>query len=183
MSDSDSKPSRGSDPEDGRASPGEDAARAVQEVLRDQAERKARQQVGSKRPKKKRLLPLPVVALLWGVACLFVWAATPEFLLPEPLPEPTPAEVETGLRMEMLTLVSEIDAYREQTGRVPRTLDRVVDSPPASVRYTALSDEAYRLTGQRGDAEIVYQSGDPVDELVGDVRRRIQGQGGPESSP
>ena len=176
MADSDSRsPEENATPK-ARPSSGEEAARAVQEVLRDQAERKARQKEGSKRPEKKRLLPLPVVALMWGAACLVVWAATPEFLLPEPLPEPTPVEVETGLRMEMLSLIQEIEGYREQTGRVPMTLERVMDEPPPGVRYTALAGDAYRLTGQRGGSEIVYQSGDPVEELVGDVRRRIQGQ-------
>lgn len=182
MSDSDSQPSSRPDKSGkGRPSSSDEAARVIQDVMQDQAERKARKEEATKRKKKKRFLPLPVVALLWGVACLVVWAATPQFLLPEPLPEPSSAEVETGLRMEMLSMVEEIDSYREQTGRVPETLERVVDRPPSTVRYTRLSAEAYRLTGQRGETEIIYQSGDPVDDLVGDVRRQIQG--GSEASP
>lgn len=182
MSDSDSQ-SPEEDAPKARPSSGEEAARVVQEVLRDQVERKARQKESSKRPQKKRLLPLPVVALMWGVACLVVWAATPEFLLPEPLPEPTPAEVETGLRMEMLSLIQGIESYREQTGRVPATIGRVVDEPPSGIRYTALAGDGYRVTGQRGGSEIVYQFGDPVQELVGDVRQRIQGQDPAGSAP
>lgn len=181
MSDSDSQPSPRPESGKDRTSSDDEAVRAIRDVLRDQAEREARKKKAAKRKEKKRLLPLPVVALLWGVACLVVWAATPEFLLPEPLPEPTPAEVETGLRMEMISMVAEVESYREQTGRVPEALERVVERPPVGVRYTRLSSESYRMTGERGDTEIIYQSGDPVDDLVGDVRRQIRG--GSEASP
>ncbi len=165
-------------PGESRVSSGDEAAKAVREVLEDQAERKARQKKATRRKPKKRLLPLPLVALFWGAACLVVWVGTPEFLLPEPLPEPSPARIEAGLRMEMLTLVTDIDRYRTETGRVPETLERVSENPPPYIRYTPLPPESFQLTGVRGDAEIVYQSGSPVEELRGNAREIIQGQTG-----
>lgn len=161
-------------PEKGPVSSGDEAARAVREVLEDQADRKARQEQASRRKKKKRLLPLPLVATLWGVACLVVWVATPEFLLPEPLPEPSPARVEAGLRMEMLALVQEINEFRDETGTVPESLDLVSEAPAPYLRYTPLPPESYRLTGAREGAEIVYQSGTPVEEFRGNAREIIQ---------
>lgn len=157
-------------------SSGDEAAQVVREVLEDQAERKARQREAGKRKPKKRLLPLPLVALFWGAACLVVWVGTPEFLLPEPLPEPSPARIEAGLRMEMLTLVSEINQFRTETGRVPESLDRVTEEPPPYLRYAPLPPDSYRLTGSRGGAEIVYQSGTPIEEFRGNAREIIQGQ-------
>lgn len=157
-------------------SSGDEAAEAVRQVLQDQAERKARQKEASGRKEKKRLLPLPLVALFWGAACLVVWVGTPAFLLPEPLPEPSPARMEAGLRMEMLTLVSEINQYRDEIGRVPESLERVAESPPPYIRYSPLPPDTYQLTGVRGEAEIVYQSGSPVEELRGNAREIIQGR-------
>lgn len=110
-----------------------------------------------------------------------VWAATPEFLLPEPLPEPAAAELEAGLRIEMLLLVAEINEYREDTGRVPETLERVVEDPPVDVRYAPFPPSSYRLVGERGGAQIAYQSGEPVETLRGNARELIQGMAGGES--
>lgn len=177
----DESESRSPDPGKKRSvSSGDEAARAVREVLEDQAERKARQKQAS-RLKKKRLLPLPLVATLWGVACLVVWVATPEFLLPESLPEPSPARIEAGLRMEMLSLVEEINEFRDETGTVPENLELVSEDPSPFLRYTPLPPESYRLTGTRGETEIVYQSGTPVEEFRGDARDIIQSPVGAES--
>jgi len=172
---SDSSSKRPRTPGSGRrsTSSGDEAARAVQDVLRDQAERKERQRE-SEKEKKKRLLPLPVVALLWAMACLFVWAATPQFLLPEPLPEPTTTQVQAGLRMDMISVVSSVESFRGQTGRIPDALDPIMENPPTDVRYTRLAPDSYRITGERGGATITYQSGEPMKDLVGDVRQRIR---------
>lgn len=154
-------------------SSGDETARAVRDVLEDQADRKARQKDASRR-KKKRLLPLPLVATFWGVACLVVWVATPEFLLPEPLPEPSPARIEAGLRMEMLGLVQEINEFRDETGTVPESLELISEDRSPYLRYTPLPPTSYRLTGARAETEIVYQSGTPVEEFRGNAREVIE---------
>lgn len=145
----------------------------MRKVLEDQAERKERREAASAGQGTK-LLPLPVVALLWGLACLVVWAATPSFLLPEPVPSPDPDRAEAGLRMQMLALVSEVEDYRDAVGRVPRVLSEVPAEAPGGVEYVRLSPSTYRLVGERGDVEIVFQSGTPAGEFMGDARDRIE---------
>lgn len=187
MSDPDSPAPSSGDPSSGAGSPrkrpssGDEAARVLKEVMKDQAERRARQEEATRRKEKNRLLPLPVVALAWAAAALAAWVWTPAFLLPDPLPEPTPAQVETGLRMEMLSVVTRIERYRDETGRVPQTLDRILEEPPADVGFVTFSSDSYQLTGSRGGTQIVYESGDPIEELVGDATERIRNGVGEET--
>lgn len=156
------------------AASSEEAERVIREVLQDQARRKQRREEVSRTNDGTRLLPLPLVALLWGVVCLTVWVATPSFLLPEPIPRPEPAEAEAGLRMQMLSVVGDIDRYEEEAGRVPQRLEEVTAEPPRGLEYLRLSPSTYRLVGVRGEIEIVYQSGTPTEEFLGDARRRIE---------
>lgn len=181
MSDS-SRDDPSSGPESpGRGQPsGDETARALREVMKDQAERKARQEEATRQRRKNRLLPLPLVALFWTATCVIAWLWTPGFLRPEPLPEPTVAEVRTGLRVEMLSAMTRIERYREETGRLPESLDQVMEEPPANVLFVTFSSGIYRLRGRRAGTEIIYQSGDPLEELLGDAVQRIRGGGGRE---
>jgi len=160
---------RGSGADEPSPASGEEVRDIVSEVLKDQAERRARQREAGKRQEKKRV-PLPVVATLLAIASLYVWAATPSWIVPEPLPAPTAMHLQAGRRMEMYGLVVQSQRFRDEEGRLPRTLSEAVQDPPTDVTYTAFgTDEGYRIEGTRAGTQIVYTSGDPVQALLDDA--------------
>lgn len=163
--------------------PGEEAREIVSQVLKDQAERQARQREAAKK-KPKRRLPLPIVALGLAVASLYVWVAAPSWLLPDPLPQPTAMQLQDGLRMQMYGLVVQIERYRRENGRLPDTLAEAAEDPPPDVSYAPFPPSSYRLSGQRAGTEIVYSSGEPARTLLGDAPSRLRagaGAGAPSS--
>lgn len=161
-------------------STGEETREILSEVLRDQAERQARQQKAGKR--RRRRLPLPILTVVLAVASLYVWVAAPSWLLPEPLPEPTAASLQDGLRMEMYGLVVQIERFRRENGRLPATLQEAAEEASPDVSYVPFPPSSYRLEGARAGTEIVYSSGEPARTLLGDAPERIRGVSGASSS-
>lgn len=160
---------------------GEETREIVSQVLKDQAERQARQREAAQR-KPKRRLPLPVVAVGLALASLYVWVAAPSWLLPEPLPQPTAMQLEDGLRMEMYGLVVQIERFRSENGRLPQSLGEAAEELSPDVSYAPFPPSSYRLRGERAGTEIVYSSGEPARTLLGEAPARLQA-GAAASSP
>lgn len=172
---------RGSDADIPGPATGEETREIVSEVLREQAERQARQRDAGQR-KKNRRLPLPILAVILAAASLYVWVAAPSWLLPEPLPEPTAVNLQDGLRMEMYGLVVQIERYRQENGRIPASLEQAAEEGSPDVTYVPFPPESYRLEGRRAGTEIVYSSGEPARTLLGNAPERIRGVAGASSS-
>lgn len=168
----DGRSSHPSDPDSGR-SVGEEAAEILAEVMRDQKERRTRQEAAGRRPGGRSQGPIYVLAAVLAVLTLFVWTSPPSFARPSPLPEPSAEKLEAGLRMEMFGAVVQIERYREETGEIPRSLDEVMEDPSPDIRYTPLPP-SYYLTGHRSGQEVVYRSDDPVQTLMAEARRQVE---------
>ena len=151
---------------------GEEAARILSEVIQDQREKKRRQEEARKRKpggdgRKK------IVAAGMAVIFVILLVARPDFLRPEPLPEPSRDLVEAGLRMDMYRAAVQIQRFREEVGSLPPTLTAAIEDEETDLRYTRLS-AGYYLVGTRSGVELVYRSGESMDSLLGDAREVIR---------
>lgn len=176
MTDREHPGSPGRPPEKGR---GEEARDLVEEVLKDQAHRRERQEAHSSPPKEHSGI-LALVPVVLAAAAVVVWLRPPELIQPPRLPQPDPVELEAGLRMDVYVAVLRIEDFEEETGRLPQTLMEATGDtiPQEDLAYARTGPEGYRVTGVRGGTVVVYESGQPVAEIVQGARSVVEG-GGP----
>lgn len=155
---------------------GTEARAAVEDVLRDQAEKAKRRSRGPRAPRDRRPA-LSVVAVLLVVATAWVLRSPPSFLRPSPPSGPPPAAQAAGLRMTVYVAVLRVNAFRDRAGRLPDALAEVFEDPEdlVGLTYERLDAARFRLTGVHGDHAVSYESGDDLRSLVGDARRVLGG--------
>lgn len=144
-------------------------------VMKDAKEREAAQEAAgrSQRPRKgNQPLMLGILVLVSG----YLWFGEPEFLQPPP-PEPISAELEeAGLRMEMVRFVVQINSYSNTNGRLPRSLnDTLADGEVVrdGFTYQPLDGGRFQLVGQSDNHLIVYESDEPIENLIGNAMQVV----------
>jgi hypothetical protein len=145
----------------------DEARRALEAVLRDQAERERRRAAARAAPRNTG--PLIAAMVVLAAVSLSVWTSPPAWLRPEPWPTPGPERLEVGLRMDMWVAVQRIREFQAERRRLPVTLEEAVrDGADAEgLTYQQISANAFRLVGRRDGIEVVYESTTPLDELTG----------------
>ena len=149
-------------------SPEEARARAVAEVLAEQAARKEIRRQPEPRPTTtwRRVATTVVLSLL----ALYVWIAVPSWVVPDP-PPPVPAErEEAGLRMAVYLQAQQVRLFREERGRLPDVLEEAGEPMPG-VRYERIDARTFRIRafGERGS--VVYVSTDSLADFAGGAGR------------
>lgn len=154
---------------------GDDVTRILLDFRDDQVERKKRRDSASRPKEDRRNRVLVPVLLVLAVLTAWVWLAPPAFLLPEPLPEPSEAEVLAGLRLDVYGASVQLLRHREQNGGFPASLADVATDVPAreDLQYERLSDDRFVLTASRGGASVTYDSSEPLGALLEPVRREV----------
>lgn len=177
------RPASSSPQPDDERSTGEEAAQILSEVLDDQREKRARRNAAGTR-KRKSETPKKIVTAGMAVVLVILLVARPDFLSPEPVPEPSRELIEAGLRMDMYSTAVQIRRYREERDRLPENLRQVLEEDETDLRYTRL-EPSYYLVGNRAGVEIVYRSDEPLDSLLADAREVIRrgARGGPGPGP
>lgn len=105
-----------------------------------------------------------VVVLL--VITAWLWIFPPAFLRMDP-PPPQPIEQEeAALRFTMYLQAQRIKAFRQETGRLPDSLE-AAGPPLPGMRYTVLHTDLYQLTGATDRVTLTYRSDLPLQEFVG----------------
>lgn len=160
-------------------SKGQETRSALEAVLADQAERRLREEQGQARAGARRGRWVSLSAVVLAGATAWIVLARPSFLTPSPLPAPSPALLDAGLRMDMYVAAAGIEEYHRATGRLPARLEDALEHPAdgEGLSYRILSSDEYELVGVRGNRRIVHRSTDGLSGLIADARRVLMPTG------
>ncbi len=149
-----------------RKKTGNETADLVAQVLEEQQRREAAQSKAPPSRSRTRVaaISLPVLASF----SFYLWFATPAWVTPT-VPDPVPpAQAQAGLRVAMYFQIQRIEAFRQQNGRLPDTLEETGNAP-AEMTYERLDARTYRLSGSSRGTSLTYESTQPPREFVGDA--------------
>ncbi|HSW29893.1 MAG TPA: hypothetical protein VLH75_10465 [Longimicrobiales bacterium] len=142
-------------------------ARALAEVLRDQAERAETALATEERRDRRDRVRRGVLVGTWLVVA-WVWVATPSWLRVEPPPKPPVAVEAQSLRLNVFLQSQAIEAYRLQRGRLPFVLQEA--GPPfRGMEYRRFDSRSYELQGRSDRVILRYHSDQPAMEFVGNA--------------
>jgi len=140
-------------------------ARALAEVLRDQAERAEAALAAEEGRERRARIRRGALVGTWAVIA-WVWVATPSWLRVEPPPKPAVATEAQSLRLNVFLQSQAIEAYRLQRGRLPFVLQEA--GPPfRGMEYRRFDSRSYELQGRSERVILRYHSDQPVQEFVG----------------
>ncbi|MDP2955259.1 MAG: hypothetical protein Q8N53_02460 [Longimicrobiales bacterium] len=148
-------------------------ARALADVLRDQAERVETARLAVERLQERARKRRGVLIAAW-VGIAYVWLATPSWLRVEPPPEPTVAQEARSLRLHVFLQSQAIEAYRLQRGRLPYVLQEA--GPPfRGLEYRRFDSRSYELQGRGRRVILRYHSEQPALDFVGEAADVLSG--------
>jgi len=119
-------------------------------------------------PAKARIAPWrswpAAIILLIVAAALTVANVVGVGAFKSQVPEPSAAEIEEQLRLELLATMGYIDDYREEHGVLPSNLTKLDSEPGEGVEYQLVDEATYLLTAAHDSTRITYDSKvDPAD--------------------
>lgn len=158
------------DPKEEGVSSNSERAEALAAVLRDQQRRAEREPVAAPKPRNERARMVAFVVSL--AVAVYVWFGSPSWAQPYVPPAPTPVEEEAGLRMAMYLQIQRIEVFRDETGRLPLSLDEAGERLPG-VEYQQITGEVYRLRGHTDGLRVTYVSAQPPHEFLGNAHRIV----------
>lgn len=143
----------------------QERARALAEVLRDQANRAEAALLAEDRRERRARVRRGVLMATWGFVA-WVWLATPSWLRVEPPPKPPVATEAQSLRLNVFLQSQAIEAYRLQRGRLPFVLQEA--GPPfRGMEYRRFDSRSYELQGRSERVILRYHSDQVPQEFVG----------------
>ncbi|GMV06403.1 MAG: hypothetical protein AMXMBFR53_26790 [Gemmatimonadota bacterium] len=145
---------------------GQEAAEAVAAVLKHAAEKEQVAQA-KPRPKKQPKWMLPL-GLNLAVIAVYLLLAPPTWVTVNPIEGPDQATQVQGLRVALYLQAQQIEAYKDQNGRLPSSLAESGRAVPG-IEYVRQGAEQYQLVATVGDQPIVYDSSGPNPEIVAAV--------------
>jgi len=157
-------------------------ARIVAEVLEDQARRSAVREAAdvSQAEESDKPFFLQVGLLVAGTFFFYLLFFSPAWIAPT-ASDPISAEAtEDGLRLAIYTTASQIEEFRSQQGRLPRSMEELSLSREG-VTYERVDAETFVVLATTGDTTLRYESTEPLDEFVGNAWGRVLGDVGSSS--
>jgi hypothetical protein len=149
-------------------------ARALAEVLRDQAERVDTARLGEERQQERARRRRGALIVAW-VGIAYVWLATPSWLRVEQPPEPSVAQEARSLRLHVFLQSQAIEAYRLERGRLPYVLQEA--GPPfRGLEYRRFDSRSYELQGRGRRVILRYNSEQPALDFVGEAADLLDGE-------
>jgi hypothetical protein len=163
------------------AGEGDERARALAAVMRDQAVRADAEVVVDVRRRRRARWRRRSLVALWLVIA-YVWVGSPSWLSVEAPPEPTLSQESQALRLAMFLQSQAIEAYRLERGRLPYVLQEA--GPPfPGMEYRRKDSRSYELLGTSDRLRLDYQSEqDPLD-WVGAAASLVVATSGDAGSP
>ncbi len=148
-------------------------------VLEDQATRQQRREGDPRPPGNRRPIQIAVI-VIGSLLTAWMLLSPPPFIRPAPFAPLSRVKLEAGLRMDMYVARMGIERYRARTGRLPTSLVEALDdsTDARDLTYRVLGRGTYRLTGERTGTTVVWESDQPVSDLLRNARR-VVARGGP----
>jgi len=146
--------------------------RVIAEVMRDQVRREVLREVAY-RPRGASLR-LRIAAAVLVAAALVVWfLPIPGFRARIPFPLP-PAEEAARLQLATWVQAQQVEAFRQQRGRLPDVLRELGETLPG-MTYERLDAETYRLSGSTERTAFTWLSTDTLDARTRAAADRLRG--------
>jgi hypothetical protein len=142
-------------------------ARALAEVLRDQAERiDTAREAEERRYRRARTRRMVLVGTWLGAA--YVWIFSPSWTNIQPAERPPISQEARALRLNLFLETQAIEAYRAERGRLPYVLQEA--GPPfRGVEYVRRDSHTYELRGASDRVRLRYFSEEPPLDFVGNA--------------
>jgi hypothetical protein len=133
-----------------------------EESKRSENARQADVAVSAERRKRGRRM-----VLLGGIVVVagYLMARPPAWLLPAPIPVPSPAEQEASGRFAIYLQAQQIEHFRQTTGRLPGSLDEAGEPLPG-IDYVVTGPASYALQSAH-DSTLRYTSTDSLAAFLG----------------
>lgn len=145
---------------------------ALAEVLRMEDAKQEHQQWEPPRRTTGRRATLAGLLL---ISAIWIWVAPPGFLSPAGAPVETAARTEGGLQLLVAFQVARIDAFRQDQGRLPDTLDETGETLPG-LAYTRVNSGVFRLRARSGGQVVFYQSSDSLAVFMRGALEALRGE-------
>jgi len=141
---------------------------AFDTVLKTQVEvREAERAAADARRRSRgfsRLLMVVCATILVFVAA-YLYVERPEWAFPAPPQAESLAMREASLRIAVANAAQHIERYRQQTGRLPTTLQQA-GAHGAGIRYERTT-AGFRLLGEGDGVRVGFDSGEPLMRFIG----------------
>lgn len=156
---------------------GSEHAKVLQEVLEDQARRRSAQTVGVEESRRSAETPffVQVSLLVTGTLFFYLLFFSPAWISAPTAPAPVSQEkVEESLRVAIYMTAKQVQAFQDQTGRLPDDL-REVGEAREGLEYHRVDARTYRLVASRGEQTVLYDSTQSLEDFVGAAVERFFG--------
>ncbi|MGD2067957.1 MAG: hypothetical protein PVI57_04670 [Gemmatimonadota bacterium] len=150
-------------------------AKVLAEVLDDQKRRKEARAT-ARRGRSDTSFFVQVALLVSATFFFYLLFFSPTWIAPGPAPEISVERTEDSLRFYLFTLARQIDAFREERGRLPDGIDELSGAKPGT-EYVRLTARDYRIRYTSGDVSMLYESTQDVEEFLGDAESAVLGIG------
>jgi hypothetical protein len=151
-------------------------ARAVREVVEDQARRRQAREGAASRSGKGSDTPFFVqVGLLVAVTFFFyLLFFSPTWIAPTAGEPMSARQVEEGLRVSIFLTARQVEAFRQREGQLPADEAQLgLDRP--GVSYERVDPGTFRIRASRGQTGLTYVSSQPVEEFAGQAVDEVLG--------
>jgi len=140
---------------------------AFDSVLKTQAEeRLAARREAEARRNTGRIRPSILVLAVFSIfLCTYLYIERPGWLFPGAGPIESVAIKEASLRIGMANVAQHIERYRQQNGKVPRTLAEA-GTQIQGMTYAPVDSTGWRLLGTHGGIELTLDSGEPLPKFL-----------------
>jgi len=151
---------------------------AFDEVLKADAEQREKGQSAPRPAPRRRLLhPVASLSLLVLLAVgVYLGVTRPDWLFARGVPQETTAIQEASLRLAMSMQFQRIERFRNQSGRLPTTIEEA-GPPVMGIRYQARHPDGFTLTGTSGGVTLTLESTESLEAFVGNSYAVIERRG------
>lgn len=151
-------------------------ARIVAEVLEDQARRRAARDAAKHRPEDTDTsFFVQVGLLLAGTFFFYLLFFSPTWIAPTAPAPIAAAQVEDGLRFHMAIVARHVEAFQNDEGRLPTSLEELEGVANKGVDYVRLDTATFEIRATTGDTSLRYVSSQPLEDFYEDAGSRILG--------
>lgn len=156
------RPSHEPEPHE-RVSEERERARALAEVLRDQAERAEAVRQAEMRAATRTRLRRGILVAVWA-AVAWIWLGNPAWTRIQPPSPPPLAEDVQALRVNLFLQTQQVEAFREARGRLPWVLQEA-GPPLPGMEYRRQDSRSYEIHARSRRVELTWASDRPAGSL------------------